>query len=214
MEFMKKLLIIITILFVILLLLREFYPIKLLTQKESYELYDTMDKTNKFMRKNNLQYFITCGTLLGAVRHKGIIPYDKDVDIAMIDTEFEKLLNNKEKLKEFGLLLNYDDYIWRIEKMDGSGMYIDVFLYKKEGDKYIYTEPKNTERWPKEYLYEHELYPLVELDFGEYKLFAPNNYKKILERYYGDDYMNPYYFGQGSNWFDKLITMGKRRVYL
>ena len=41
--------------------------------------------------KHNLKWFATEGTLLGAVRHNGFVPWDDDVDIAMPRADYEKL---------------------------------------------------------------------------------------------------------------------------
>ena len=48
---------------------------------------------DKLCKQHNLKYYLTGGTLLGAIRHKGFIPWDDDIDVCMPREEYEKLLN-------------------------------------------------------------------------------------------------------------------------
>lgn len=54
-------------------------------------LLDMLKEFDEFTKKNGLSFFLVGGSALGAYRHKGFIPWDDDVDIALMRSDFEKL---------------------------------------------------------------------------------------------------------------------------
>ncbi|MCI9166582.1 MAG: LicD family protein [Dorea sp.] len=47
---------------------------------------------DQFCVKNNLRYWLSGGSMLGAIRHKGFIPWDDDIDVFMPDVDYERFL--------------------------------------------------------------------------------------------------------------------------
>ena len=57
------------------------------------KLLSMLDTFHKICIENNLSYYVVGGTALGAIRHKGFIPWDDDIDVGMPRDDYEKFKN-------------------------------------------------------------------------------------------------------------------------
>lgn len=104
---------------------------------------DILTVIDRFCRANGVKYSMGCGTMLGAARHKGYIPWDDDIDIYLLREEYEKLIESFPKeVENVKLAALQRDRLWdrayakaydcRTEMQDGGRKYcvgvgIDVF---------------------------------------------------------------------------------------
>lgn len=115
------------------------------------ELLDLLVEFDRVCRKHGIRYFLSCGTLLGAVRHHGFIPWDNDVDVELFREDYEKFRSvcSLELNEGFSFLdhVTDEEYFWPFGKLikkgtsyqrpshgelkQKNGICIDVFVLDK-----------------------------------------------------------------------------------
>lgn len=180
-----KLLIVFTLFLIIVYIYKLTAPLDLLPQYKVNSLYKNMSCLDKIFTDNKLGYFIICGTLIGAVRDKGLIPWDHDIDIGIMETDLPKMLALKDQFASVGMVMSFDDDIWRIKNKDDI-TYIDVFLFEKTDKLYRYNDTKNRRRFPSETFGLNQLYPLKRYQFGPLNLLGPQKAEEYLDNAYGN----------------------------
>ena len=118
--------------------------------------YEVLKQLDQICQKNNIKYFLTYGTLIGAIRHKGIIPWDDDIDVMMPRPDYEKFkkycVENASTLEPYKLFdadLN-EKYPHRIARFSDQrfhlvfdneqdydiGLFVDIYPLDAIGDDY------------------------------------------------------------------------------
>jgi len=165
-----------------------------LSQPQVNELYRIMSQADKILSTNNVPYFISCGTLLGAIRDKGLIPWDNDIDIGIEQKDLDKLVSLKPLFEQVGMSVNFNDKIWRLASRSIDNIYIDVFPYvPQQGQQFLHhADPYNRSRFSKEWLRPDELFPIQRIyQFGPFLLPGPHKGQDFLARMYGPSWHIP-----------------------
>ena len=122
-------------------------------QQKLWEIeQDLLDELHRICTENGLRYSIAYGTLLGAVRHKGFIPWDDDIDVIMPREDYDRLISLwqsearegyilQEPYAEPDMVINFAKIRkdrtafvqteWEKKKHYHKGIFIDVFPFDR-----------------------------------------------------------------------------------
>lgn len=122
-------------------------------------LLELLVEFDRICRKNNIRYSIDGGTLLGAIRHGGFIPWDDDADVILTRTEYEKFKKVYRKEMDdkkfyFQAIECTPGYRWGYAKLRRKGtkcvrlnqshmpykqgIYLDIFVCDNVPENYVF----------------------------------------------------------------------------
>jgi hypothetical protein len=154
-----------------------------------YQLMLLLEDLVKFFEDNGIEYIVTGGFLLGHQRHNGgFIPWDDDIDVAIMSKDEHKIKHFPKKL--------FDIYKWPTTyNGDNSGPFVDIFIINEDTMKYkhgIFPKENFTDIL---YPIRKEKFVLYGPDgnvFKEMLLNVPNDIQEYLKRSYGENVMTEF----------------------
>lgn len=173
---------------------REIYTDEQIRHLQEIEL-NTLDILDKVCSQIGVSFFAYGGTLLGAVRHKGFIPWDDDLDIAMLRSDYERFIEEADNYlpKEYVLQTPYNDkrtpYPYLKLRLKGT-RYVEYGYHKLKTEQGIYAD----------------IYPIDQLpddDALYYKQFR--KYQRLVKLY---AWRQCPYISDSSISFPSLIKIG------
>jgi len=152
------------------------------------------------LTEQEIPFWISCGTLLGAIRHQGFIPWDDDIDVQLELRDRTRLVSLTARFKHDGFVLleaagGYKlacDNRWRYP-------YIDLVMVERVGDVLKLCYPLTSDgrstfakavQWPNECLEVDDVFPLVRVPFEFFTVPAPGHTLEAVRHMYGESSLN------------------------
>lgn len=159
---------------------------------------ECLETMKKILDDNNQEFFLAWGTLLGCFRDNKFISYDGDIDIGVLEENFNiEIIDKILKSGVFKLYKKYGTY----EKKNleytfvhNNGVRIDIFIYYKINKNLYYTSTFNDICLNKKdgfCKWGRHIDSFTKKEFYGKKYLIPSNTKEHLIDSYGEDFMTP-----------------------
>lgn len=172
-------------------------------------VYGCLRVVDALLSELDIPYFAICGTLLGAVRHGGLIPWDVDGDVGIRRDDVPRVLRESRRFlaeRGFGLGRELRFALLKVFPLDGYKIrpwhrfrfpYVDIFpMVERSTGRWTHAPLVTRLRWPGEYFDHASFTTLQRYQFGPLELTAPPT--EIAHHYltssYGPTWRSEAYF--------------------
>ena len=179
--------------------------LKYTSEKVVKRLYSLGRTISKVFSDFNLHYWAHAGTTLGVLRHKGLIPWDDDLDICVLEKyedilvgDIRKVLETEHEIKMmeryYGYVLFHKTESEEFEEFEEFKEmrypYLDVFIMRPmlDGNTIMSRSARCRAKWPKEWYEMSDVLSSSSRPFADFQLSVCNNPEKYLSNFYGDDW--------------------------
>jgi lipopolysaccharide cholinephosphotransferase len=149
------------------------YPHYELSEVELIYHKELLEEFLRFAQEKQLVYFAISGTLIGAIRHGGLMPWDDDIDMGILE-------DSK------GIIESYKSDTFRITP-EGFGyklrsnhhtLSLDIMVFEMKGGMYRI----RNDMFPTEAIKLNEIFPLKQVPFSGFEINVPNKSEEYLDR--------------------------------
>jgi LicD family len=153
-------------------------------------IYHALAAIDRILSHASIPYTMLAGTLLGAIRHHGMIPWDDDADLGIREQDLQAILAARPLLAEQGFDIKQTEVGLKVFPAGRGAPHVDLFPMMRRNDIWVYAAGRPRRTWPNPNFTDHDLEHLTPRAFGPLNLLC-------VPSATAHDYLNRAY---GPNW--------------